>query len=1124
MKKYMTLFWGIFGLPLVLITVCSLMIWFKPAWLNIQGQPLLEKQLAFQCYVLIASVLFLLISVLITRLFVHDARTAFRYWRRQSEVPETVSASPEPDPAFGELTRHLRRRYGSFWRFKVRILMVTGEPEQVEAIVPGLTAQHWQEGEHNLLLWGGSLQVQPDKAQLQALRRLRRRLPLDGVVWAITEDQLGQRTQIETALRMLEKQGQQLGWQAPVYVWNVRHSDWDQRDRSTQTVGCFLSEGGTPEMLAQSLDSLIPTLANRGMEQAIAENRHDFLLRLAQSLRDDGVTRLVRQLTPLLDRPPIRLSGVTFSLPLPVPAGMVEHGWLGDASWGGVLEHVRDSRGQAVGFPWEKSAQWSVIALAALWGVGSVTSFWVNRHQIAVSRERISAASDRQGDLSARLLSQHGLQREIDRLQSQSERGAPWYSRFGFNQNDALLKAMWPVYQRNNAELIRDAAARLLHQRLTELVNLPAGSAQRHQRIKLAYDQLKVYLMMARPEKAEAAVMSRVLMADWPHRAGVTDGLWQNSGEALLTFYAENLPRHPEWKISVDNELVSEVRQILLNQLGQRHAETMLYQKMLRQVAHSYGDLTLAQMTGATDAGRLFSSRQVVPGMFTRQAWEGQVQKAIAQVAASRQEEIDWVLSDGRQPVLKAVSPAELKARLTARYFTDFAGAWLNFLNSLRWHKTHNLSDTIDQLTLMADVRQSPLIALMDTLAYQGEAGQPGAALADSLVKSAQNLFQKNKQPMIDQTRLPAGPLDNAFGPLLALMGKNTEETGLTADPSLSLQTFLTRVTRVRLALQQLANTDDPPAVMEALAQSVFQGKSVALTDTRTYGSLIAASLGAEWNGFGQAVFVQPLTEAWQTVLQPAAASLNEQWQSAVAADWQTDFDGRYPFVAGQNEASLPMLGQFIRADSGRIEQFLHSQLGGVLHKEGKYWVVDKVNSQGLHVNPAFLTAINQLSQVADVLFANGSEGIRFELRAKPVGDVAETDLTIDGQRLRYFNQMESWQRLRWPGDEDNPGVALTWTGVNTGARLYGDYPGTWGLIRWLEAAQVQMLDESRYRLRFTTPEGLPLTWVLRTEVGKGPLALLKLRGFRLPKTIFVEKTGNSLAESGINNDDWGTE
>ncbi|MCW7764624.1 ImcF-related family protein, partial [Photorhabdus luminescens] len=842
--------WTKIGNALLFIAVASVLafcIWFYGEKIGLDEND--KKIFAWGLSVLIFSVL-RLFPVIVGIYRQEYIRREIEQQGMRPAREERLKIYTSEDENREMINYHLSRRYGRFWRNKVRILLVMGEDQEVDQIAPGLVQQKWQEGEHNLLLWGGSLQTPPDKAQLQALRRLRRRRPLDGVVWAMTEDQLSQRTQIETALRMLEKQGRQLGWQAPVYVWNVRHSHWDQRDRPTQTVGCFLSEGGTAERLAQSLDGLISTLANRGMEQAIAENRHDFLLRLAQSLRDGGVTRLVGQLTPLLDRPPLVLAGVTFSLPLPVPSGMVEHGWLVDASWDGVLEQVRDIRGQAVGFPWEKSAQWGVIALAALWGAGSVTSFGVNRHQIAVSRERISAASDHQGTLSARLLSQHDLQLQIDRLQRQSAHGTPWYSRFGLNQNEALLKAMWPEYQRNNAELIRDAAARLLHQRLTELVTLPAGSAQRHQRITSAYNQLKVYLMMARPEKADAAVMSRVLMADWPHRAGVTDGLWQNTGESLLAFYAENLPRHPEWKISVDNGLVGEVRQILLNQLGQRHAESMLYQKMLQQVAHSYGDLRLAQMTGATDASRLFTTRQVVPGMFTRQAWEGQVQKAIAQVAASRQEEIDWVLSDGRQPVLKAVSPAELKARLTARYFTDFAGAWLNFLNSLRWHKTHNLSDTIDQLTLMADVRQSPLIALMDTLAYQGETGQPGAALADSLVKSAQNLFQKNKRPMIDdQTRMPPGPLDNAFGPLLALMGKGATENGLTADPSLSLQTFLTRVTRVRLALQQLANTDDPPAVMEALAQSVFQGKSVELTDTRTYGSLIAASLGAEWNG-----------------------------------------------------------------------------------------------------------------------------------------------------------------------------------------------------------------------------------------------------------------------------------
>ena len=53
----------------------------------------------------------------------------------------------------------------------------------------------------------------------------------------------------------------------------------------------------------------------------------------------------------------------------------------------------------------------------------------------------------------------------------------------------------------------------------------------------------------------------------------------------------------------------------------------------------------------------------------------------------------------------------------------------------------------------------------------------------------------------------------------------------------------------------------------QMLAQTVFQGKAIDLTDTRDYGSLVAASLGQEWNGFGQSLFVQPLDLAWRQVL-----------------------------------------------------------------------------------------------------------------------------------------------------------------------------------------------------------------------------------------------------------------
>ena len=68
---------------------------------------------------------------------------------------------------------------------------------------------------------------------------------------------------------------------------------------------------------------------------------------------------------------------------------------------------------------------------------------------------------------------------------------------------------------------------------------------------------------------------------------------------------------------------------IELRQIGVRNAENTLYQNVLQQVSRNYADMTLADMTGDTLTESLFSTEQTVPGMFTRQAWEGQVREAM---------------------------------------------------------------------------------------------------------------------------------------------------------------------------------------------------------------------------------------------------------------------------------------------------------------------------------------------------------------------------------------------------------------------------------------------------------------------------------------------------------------
>ena len=1011
---------------------------------------------------------------------------------------------------------YLRHTYGRRWCRKLRILLITGSASDVEQLTPKLTQELWQEDQGTLLLWGGDPAAPADADWLTALRKLRHR-PADGMVWVTSAfDRLAGSDaepaapltpeSMDALAHALKGRYDALGWKLPLYVWSLHLRTGEQQGRITQPVGCQLSAACKPEALARQLSDLIPALTAQGIQQICDKPQQGFLLALVDQLTREPET-LTGPLSVLLNPyRPLPLAGVVFS---PVTVGgvrSVAHHWGKDNRWDAIPASAQalpaGLRPRKPGVSWTQMAGVSVAALMVLWGVSMAVSFVANRHLVATVQEQVRQAVAEKQPLTARLHALSELQKTLARLQYRAQHSVPWYARGGLSQNDALLAALFPRYGESALPLLRDAAANHLRQALNAFVELPPDSPLRERLAKSAYDQLKLYLMLARPKKMDAAWFSATLMHDWPQRSGVTESVWQGRGPSLLAFYGASLMSHPQWRLHADDMLVSQARTLLIRQMGRRNSESTLYQKMLAQVANQYADMRLADMTGDTEASRLFTTDGVVPGMFTRQAWNEAVQPAIDNVVKERREEMDWVLSDSQQHMMQQVSPEALKQRLTARYFADYSGAWLDFLNSLRLRKTATLSDAIDQLTLMADVRQSPLVALMNTLSVQGHTGETGEAIADSLVKSARNLLGSNKQPVIDQSGGTHGPLDATFGPVLALMD-NRE--GGTQTSSLNLQTFLTRVTQVRLRLQQVTNATDPQAMTQALAQTVFQGKAVDLTETRDYGSLVAAGLGQEWGGFGQTVFVRPMEQAWQQVLTPAAESLNAQWQSAVVDDWNTAFAGRYPFKDASSDVSLPLLAKYLNADSGRITRFLQTRLNGVLHKEGSHWVPDSINAQGLTFNPKFLQAVDTLSHISDVVFTRGEAGLSFELRPGTADGIIQTQLVIDSQRLTYMNQMPAWKRISWPADTEAPGAALSWISTQAGTRQYADMSGAWGWIRLLDKAAVSAYpgSGSSWSLSWKAPDGRPLNYTLRTEAGEGPLALLKLRNFTLPKTIF---------------------
>lgn len=621
----------------VVVALCTF-IHRKPALLGVE--PGSSQQMYWMAGVIAAGVVFLIIMGVYHLLNRHAAVQNFELRRQLAAGDDyravTTKKADSRHPAMVELAAFLRDRYGPFWRRNVRLLLVTGEPEQAEAIAPGLTGQHWLEGDHTVLIYGGRPSAEPDVTLLTALKKLRRSRPLDGIIWALTEEQSRQTAQLDKGWRELINGGKRLGFQAPLYLWQVCDNGDYQAGRPLQSVGCLLPERCTPEQLTAMLEAHTLPLTEQGMSQLLADNRHDFLLRLAHTLAERGIAHWQSVLKPLLAGgafSSLRLRGLMFSPPLTAVPEAAPHAWLPSQVWAGVTGD--NARGRAVGFPWLRAALMSAVCVLAIWGAGMTTSFFANCALVQETGIQTARALDTRLPLAEQLVALHTLQGELERLQYRIREGAPWYQRFGLERNQQLLAAAFPGYAQAANRLVRDVAVDHLQQQLNAFVALPPNSPQRTATGEQRYKQLKALLMTSRPEKADAAFFSTTLMADSLRYENIPEGVQQSVFPSLLTFWMANLPEHPQWKTSPPPELTGAVSKILLRQIGVRNAENTLYQNVLQQVSRNYADMTLADMTGDTLTESLFSTEQTVPGMFTRQAWEGQVREAIEQVVTA---------------------------------------------------------------------------------------------------------------------------------------------------------------------------------------------------------------------------------------------------------------------------------------------------------------------------------------------------------------------------------------------------------------------------------------------------------------------------------------------------------
>ncbi|KWO51309.1 ImcF-related family protein [Burkholderia territorii] len=1056
--------------------------------------------------------------------------------RRAASVDRDDQATP---PGQGDrvatLRNALRDRHGWRWRYRDRWVLIAGDLPLVKRVAPGLVEAGYLITGNTVLLYARQTRDTLETEWLDQIRRLRRRRPVDAIV-VVTRNRSSANAPFDAdnLSQRLARHARALRWAAPAYLLNV--TDFGSETSSPdEAIGFTWSNARVnADEIDTSLQALAYNLADAGVVRLTKDaddrypaelSRHISNLRSALSglVLQTGQSRIWRHAVHGLLFAPL-FKERELAPPAPTDANDDDPivGPQHRTIWQTVAEHSRRIHGRRVGFSLSTAAAWITTALVGCWIAGTMLSGFVNRAAIQSAADTVAQLSTVQDGTQA-LQTLHGLDRQIDTLEGHQRDGVPWNTRFGLNRDSALLDALWPSYANAASRILVAPIRQKLEERLRQLGSLSdaqiasGGNAQ----VQAAYDTLKAYMMLARPQHAVAGFLAPQLVATTaparPVNSNLSPGTWEDLRQHAIAFFANHLGRDSTSNATAlaivpDGNLIASARQTVVGVRGIQNSKDALYQQILDDATPKYPPVSLATLLGDTTSRGLFNTTATIPGVFTRAAWDERISKAIDDASAQRDVSGDWVLSDtkaGNQ------SPSTLKAELRQRYFDDYTRAWALFLNSLRWQPEPTLSATADQLTLLGDPQRSPLVALMNAIVYQAGAGANAQSLADNLITKAQQLVGTGEKDPSKQVQPQLAPLVAAFSPILRLTGSDLVSgppangkaaAQLAATGDLSLARYLERVTAMRLKASQIVSGADPDAIARLAAQSVLQGKTSEISDSRDYASRVAASLGEQWAGFGE-LFRAPFDQAWQVVVQPAASSLNEIWRVAIVADWNKAFGGRYPFADSDNDASLPEMARFMRPDNGVIAQFVTTQLAGVVERQGDRWVAAQGADHGaLTIDPGFLNSLNKLARVSTVMFPSGDAHVRYELQPVPTPGVTDMKFVLSGRELHYFNQKQEWTPFEWPGQSLENLSHIEWQTEKGGLRTALDSQGRFGLIRLLERAQVAQQDSARYLMTWTpdTSQGIPLKVQLRSEAGAGPLEVLQLRHFTLPARVFV--------------------
>ncbi len=620
------------------------------------------------------------------------------------------------------------------------------------------------------------------------------------------------------------------------------------------------------------------------------------------------------------------------------------------------------------------------------------------------------------------------------------------------------------------------------------------------------YDLLKVSLMLTTErERLDQDFVITQLARLWQRQPQTNDSALESSHtnseaesyQALMLFistYLEQLqPYHsdsPVWQML--QQPIITARAQLDNPLGTDE----LYE-LLKVGTASRPVLTLADILSARYI-KYMSSEQSVPWLFTREGWDNHVQYRLRKL--SQQAGVtDWVIGNNETEAAKRARQQEnrrLIKQVTARYLSDYAQAWRQFVNAIEYPHLTSLEQTQATISAMAD-HNGLVTQLIQALAHHTELLYQAPALSD--VRPLLAVTDPDTDRYLNALRLFTG--DTSPGRLNGTLSRYLQ--GMAALNQ-DLVDIITSYSVHDAALDYSAR--------------VFEKKSSSAL--YTLWNNLSGQLGNLDNTTAaefEYLFIQPLKMSWEHLIADARVSLVKKWRQKVYPVYARSIRGRYPFSPDGTDASLKQVISYLNRESGLFWQFIDTDIRPFIYDPRKLKKERSWQGVSLGINLDLIDSLRTADQITDGLFRRKSETPRISYQIMPVPKqgILESYLNIHGYEYRYRNEPEEWHAFVWPSRRKVKSAKLYATSNTTGHIARLNLNSDWSLYHLIDKAEVKSLGNHVYRL----------SWLLETRRGEKlqpqyKMKLLRrnhlfdrqvLYDFSLPMSVLNQATAESM-------------